>query len=316
MLCSPDDGRDMKKKGAANHPHEVCKTSTNRVIEEKMLRETYNSDPNALAEALCQDSPLHEDAVEDYRSIGHSLTLVEWLEFLVNPKMVNDVTENGIENFIAIPLEKRKQGGNNSSIIEGNENQSSSLFEQHIQQLGLHLLSTRYGTQKAKEILNHKPQDDVRSSHKEMLEHSSARYYNTTAIIVASAATTNDSDRKKEQQQQAQQSPPAFLSPLGECCLARHLHKDYRLIQTMLGDTKGTPAAATPERKKKKKSADGQETIALEPLVDAHPVLEKACTWGSIEQQMLCRSDLQSMVQRRAQYLDLSLGSCAEVVGN
>ena len=214
-------------------------------------------------------------------------------------------------------MEKRKQEGNNSNIIEGNENQSSSLFEQHIQQLVLHLISTRYGTQLAKEILNLTPQEDVRSSHKEKLEHSSVRFYNTTATIASASATTttDNSDKEREQQQQTQQSPPAFLSPLGECCLARHLHQDYRLIRTMLGDTKSI-SAATAKRKKKMKSAEGPSTIALEPLLDAHPVLQKACTWGSKEQQMLCRSDLQSMLLRRAQYLDLSLGSCTEVVGN
>ena len=83
LLCKPDDGRQRhtNRMGATHHPHEVCSTG---VREEKMLRETYNSDPNALAEALCEDSPLHEDALEDYKTLGHSLTLVEWLDFLVS----------------------------------------------------------------------------------------------------------------------------------------------------------------------------------------------------------------------------------------
>src|SRR5210317_365759 len=72
------------------------------------------------------------------------------------------------------------------------------------------------------------------------------------------------------------------LTPLGECCLARFLADDYRLIQTMLGHE------------------SDQVNAVVEPLVGAHPILRMACSWGSDEeQQQLCRQDLRSMLMRR-----------------
>ena len=89
--------------------------------------------------------------------------------------------------------------------------------------------------------------------------------------------------------------PPA-LTPLGECCMTRHLEDDYRLVKTMLGN------------------GPGGGTSGVEPLVDAHPVIQKACLWGDATQQRLCRDDLLSMLSRRAKYLDRSQGICLVVV--
>ena len=66
VLCSPDDERKAGRKGAAQDPFGKCKTSITMKAEEKMLRETYNSDPNVIAEALCEDNPKHAQAVTPY----------------------------------------------------------------------------------------------------------------------------------------------------------------------------------------------------------------------------------------------------------
>ena len=92
-------------------------------------------------------------------------------------------------------------------------------------------------------------------------------------------------------------SPESRLSKLGECCLARYLIDDYRLIQTMLGGNETSLAIA-----------------GLDPLVAAHPVIQKACLWGNEQQQELCRGDLMSILMRRAKYFDESKGSCSAIV--
>ena len=50
------------------------------------------------------------------------------------------------------------------------------------------------------------------------------------------------------------------------------------------------------------------------PQTNIHPVIRKACTsWGTLEHQQLCLSDLSSMLQRRSMYLDRSKGTCSEL---
>ena len=90
-----------------------------------MLRETYRSDPSVLGEAICEDSALHGKAIEEYSKIHHSVTLSEWLEFLIEPRVIDDVSDEGIQQLIALPLEKQR-GGNHT-------------FEDRIHQLSLHL---------------------------------------------------------------------------------------------------------------------------------------------------------------------------------
>ena len=255
VLCHPDDHRERVRKGAANNPYDKCKTSTSLRKEERMLRETYGSDPSVLTEALCGGSPSRERAVEYYSSIQHSTPIAEWLDFLIGPEMLDRISDGGIRNFIALPLEK--------------QGDDEPLFESHIQQLSLHLLQTRYDRETAVQIMKQKPRKKG-STTKKKSEHSSVKFHNSTNTTI-----------------------PVALSPLGECCLTRHLQQDYRLIRTMLGDDKG-----------------GRMANAIRPLVDAHPAIQNACLWGSEEQQELYRSDLRSMLVRRARYLDVSMGNC------
>ena len=136
-----------------------------------------------------------------------------------------------------------------------------------------HLLQTRYAHKKAKNIVMENPLR-VGTKQKEMWMHSSARFHNST------------------------NTKPPELSALAECCLARHLEKDYRLIRTMLQGN----------------DMENGTLAAVKPLIDAHPVVQNACLWGGKDLQRRCRSDLRSMLMRRARYLDRSMGSCSKVV--
>lgn len=87
----------------------------------------------------------------------------------------------------------------------------------------------------------------------------------------------------------------SVLGSVGECCLSRFLEDDYRLIQSMLGEANNTKAIGS--------------------LKHVHPIIRKACEWGSLTRQQLCRADLQSMLRRRARFLDRSHGmSCRDMV--
>lgn len=88
--------------GHADHPEKFCLST--RVEQEKTLRVTYNSDPNVMAEALCSNSPNYEQAVRDVADINHSPTISDWLELLIDPRMVRNITKDGVQNFFAIPL--------------------------------------------------------------------------------------------------------------------------------------------------------------------------------------------------------------------
>lgn len=83
------------------------------------------------------------------------------------------------------------------------------------------------------------------------------------------------------------------LSRLGECCLAQYYRKDYHILQTMLGE---------------------YEPAVLEPIRSAHPVLARACNWGSLKQQHICRGNLRSMLESRSEYILGEETSCAEIV--
>mmetsp|Transcript_12204 Transcript_12204/g.23801 ORF Transcript_12204/g.23801 Transcript_12204/m.23801 type:complete len:471 (-) Transcript_12204:50-1462(-) len=89
---------------------------------------------------------------------------------------------------------------------------------------------------------------------------------------------------------------PHPLRKLGECCLARFFRDDYRLIKAML-------------------PKHGFENFTeISPLQNVHPLLNSVCSWGSDEQRASCMADLESMIRRRAGFLDNSLGSCKNVV--
>lgn len=254
-----------KLNASCSNPNDVntrkaCKQAEGYRKEKLLLVGKYKSNPNLFAKALCvDDSPQHQDgAIADFAELHHSMPLSEWLDFLIDPKQIAPIPDIDIQNFIAVPMEEQGDG-------------DEMLFEQHIEQLSLHLLLIRYDRGIAEDILRRKPPDDGKG--KGNCKHSSVIFHKNK-----------------------QTSVPSTLSPLGECCLARYLHEDYRLIQTMIGGNNKNNFAG------------------VAPLVGAHPVIKEACSWGSQEQQILCQSDLKSMLMRRARYLDQSLGSCSEIV--
>ncbi len=277
ILCHPDDERHRGqihlkgkgKVGATRRPNEYCKEGYEE--EETMLRETYQSSPSVMAEALCSDSPILPNAEQDFTKVEHNTSLTEWLDFLIDPRLVKDIKDDGIEQFIVLPVEKRS-GAN------------ETLFDQHIENLRHHLLSTRYGMdasnkmmrlaqeQKLKLEERRRRQMNDKPKHETHL-HSSSKFFNSTK---------------------------STLTKLGECCLARFLSDDYRLIQSMLGgsDTSKIDFAI----------------VGLDPLNGAHSVIQKACSWGDELQQQSCRGDLMSILRRRRKYLDESKGSCSAII--
>mmetsp|Transcript_13181 Transcript_13181/g.19722 ORF Transcript_13181/g.19722 Transcript_13181/m.19722 type:complete len:238 (+) Transcript_13181:565-1278(+) len=231
-----------------------------------MLRETYESNPNVLAEALCHDSPLRPRAEQDFGNIHHSTTLTQWLDFLIDPRLVKNITNDGIQKFLVLPVEKRS-GAN------------ETLFEKHIENLQRHLLKNRYGVDASDKMMQLaqekkvKKEEEKRRLNKPKREthlHSSSKFHNSTKPM---------------------------LTKLGECCLARHLMDDYRLIESMLG-------------KEKERTSNS----VMDPLHGSHPVVQKACSWGDEQQQQSCRGDLASMLMRRAKFLDESKGSCSAIL--
>eukprot|EP00574_Skeletonema_japonicum_P004291 CAMPEP_0201734184 /NCGR_PEP_ID=MMETSP0593-20130828/33495_1 /ASSEMBLY_ACC=CAM_ASM_000672 /TAXON_ID=267983 /ORGANISM="Skeletonema japonicum, Strain CCMP2506" /LENGTH=266 /DNA_ID=CAMNT_0048227467 /DNA_START=267 /DNA_END=1065 /DNA_ORIENTATION=+ len=250
-----------RKLGATRRPDEFCKKGNEE--EAAMLRETYQSNPSVMAEALCHDSPLRPSAEQDFSKVHHSTTLTQWLDFLIDPRLVENINDDGIQQLIVLPLEKRP-GAN------------ETLFEKHIDNLRHHLLSKRYGMDASNEMMRLAQERKLEKEEilrrkmkdKPKLEthlHSSTKFYNSTKSI---------------------------LTKLGECCLARYLTDDYRLIQSMLG---GDEASKT-----------DFAIAGLDPLDDAHPVIQKACVWGNEEQMQSCRDDLMSILMRRAKYLNES----------
>jgi len=275
ILCHPDDARQKgreKKVGATKNPNDFCKPGHDE--EEILLRETYQSSPSVLAEALCHDSPLRSRAEEDFGKILHSTTLTEWLDFLIDPQLLESISDDGIQKLIVLPVEKRSGA-------------DETLFEKHIENLNIHFLNSRYGADAGKEMMRLARERIVKreETHRRRMKgklkepthlHSSEKFYNST------------------------NSTKPMLTPLGECCLARHLADDYRLIRSMLGE---------------KIVNNSDVAIAgLDPLIGAHPVIRKACSWGDEQQQQSCQGDLMSILMRRAQYLDESKGSCSVVV--
>ena len=281
ILCHPNDERHVGKKllmrgkkvGATKNPNDFCKDGYEE--EEILLRETYQSSPSVIAEALCRDSPLRPRAKKDFGEIHHSTTLTEWLDFL-DPRLVENITDDGggIQQLIVLPVEKRS-GAN------------ETMFETHIENARLHLLQHRYDADVGKEMMILAQEQELKKEETRRLKmkgkpkaethlHSSAKFYNSTKPT---------------------------LTPLGECCLARFLTDDYRLIQSMVG------GATTGNR--------DLTIVGLDPLdgAGAHPVIQKACSWGDEKQQQLCRGDLLSMLMRRAKYFDVD-ATCQAIVSS
>jgi len=288
VLCKPHDKR-LTGGAPWRNPSKFCSNKYRK--EEQMLRETYQSDPNLLAEALCEDSsPLHStNATKDFSYLGHSTPLSKWLKFLTDPEMLDEVSPtDGIQKFYAITLEKQ-QGANG----DGNEEQLH--FKQLVEELSLQLLGSAYTREKAINIIEQNPlSQDLTTEQKREAEHSSARFH--------SEMTTT--------------APLPALSPLGECCLARYLREDYQLIQTMIGgNNENNDDTTSSTTMRGAGSVSSSAVVEVEPLVGVHPIIREACDfWGSEERREICQSDLRSMISRRARYLDLSMGSCSKVV--
>jgi len=197
LLCKPGDKREPNYPKSWQNPLDYCQKIPQK--EALILTKKYQSNPNLLAEALCENSPTRETAMKDYSSIKHSTTLSHWLHFLTNATMIDEIKDDGIQNFYVVPLEK--QHGN-----------VDSLLKQHVQRLSFHLLKARYGEEVAIGLINENHHSSVSEEERIKHEHSSARFHNLTNSTV-----------------------PSVLSRLGECCLVRHLEEDYRLIQAMIG---------------------------------------------------------------------------------
>ena len=164
------------------------------------------------------------------------------------------IKPQGLNKFMAITFEQQSQSGYNSS----------SLLE-HTHEAVRQLYFDHGVDEKTLDsLMRHKPTRTKRVS--EMMTHSSS--HNTSKGNV--------------------------LGAVGECCLSRFLEDDYRLIQSMLGETNASKTVGS--------------------LQSVHPIIRKACEWGSITRRQLCRADLQSMLHRRARFLDRSLGSCRDAV--
>ncbi|KAL7541663.1 hypothetical protein ACHAWF_007000 [Thalassiosira exigua] len=262
ITCRPDDVRETtpNSKLHARRPEKYCTDSKSKVL---LLEEKYKSDPNLLAEGLCSDSPLRNEAKRDMGKINHSKQkLVHWLEFLLDPEATKKIKARGIQKFMVIPQEKAS-------------NEQDSLFESHIQNLSSAILRHTFELHLTTKIMRLRPVDMVPSEvARRENGHSSTRF--------------------------AKGEKASSLTTLGECCVARHYENDYRLIRTMLfGD---------------EREFTNSSIVRIKSLPNAHPLVQKACSWGSEVQQKLCRSDLRSMLLRRAPYLDRSLGTCSDVV--
>jgi len=136
--------------GHSENPQKYCLST--KVDLEKTLRARYKSDPNVMAEALCRDSPKYEQAVQDLTGINHSPTIFEWLELLINPNMISNITKHGVQNFIAIPL--------------------SSRFDDDLETVIMEMIQQRFGNN-ILSAMNDKPSN---KSLKSKLSHSSVKH--------------------------------------------------------------------------------------------------------------------------------------------
>ena len=249
IICAPGDERISGRagnRGATGNPLKYCRDKDALEGEGKLLREVYRSDPSLLAEALCEDSPTVRDARRHYGEIKHSgVALKRWLDFILSDG--DRVTEEGLRTLVVLPMERR--GGR-------------TRFEEYVLGAGRFLPERRLDADVVDAIMEERTRAAVGT--RESRQHSSVAYFNRSG-------TAEDA--------------PSSLSRLGECCLARHVEDDYRLIRTMVGG--------------------------------AHPILRTGCEWSSdAGLQASCTADLRSMIRRRAHYLDRSLGSCSSQYGD
>ena len=78
-----------------------------------LLNDKYESDPNVLAEAMCEESPSLEETLEDYdlnmSFMGNKRPLSSWLDFLMDDSNQEDesISKAGIQQLFAIPVEQQ-----------------------------------------------------------------------------------------------------------------------------------------------------------------------------------------------------------------
>jgi len=249
------DQKDRGRYQPHMHPQEVCYDVSLYPKEAEIIQRLYNDDINKLAESLCEESSDFKQAVQATKFINHANLSLVRWLQFLIDKNMSSIKPQGLNKFMAITFEE--QSGHNSSHLGHTHDAIRQLYFDHgVDEKALDSL------------MKHKPTRTKGESEKMI-----ARTTHSSHV------TGNDS----------------VLGAVGECCLSRFLEDDYRLIQSMLGETNTTKATAS--------------------FKDVHPIIEKACEWGSLTRRQLCRADLQSMLHRRARFLDRSLGtSCRDIV--
>lgn len=84
---------------------------------------------------------------------------------------------------------------------------------------------------------------------------------------------------------------PPKMSALGECCVARHLSEDYQLLKAIVGEDENYKNTSYRSR-----------------------FLSKACHWGNTEDMARCIAAIQSMIHRRAAFVEDTSQSCSAIV--
>lgn len=281
LFCSLDDKRipypskDGKRiPHPSTDPEKFClRTNSNNKREAIMLANTYNHSVSNLAEALCDGSPTHKDAVTHAGWIGHAQTnLRDWLELLVNPELFSRIQPDSLYKLVVVPMAKQSktEGSNNHAT-----KQRLSHFDMHILQAIRELLIDQIGLSATNALVSKTPP----KSQKQL-----------------------EQEQRKLHSSSAQKQKPPKLSALGECCLSRYLRKDYRLIRMMLSEDDRDILL------------DGSGNVDLNPVPNVHPLITTGCSWGTKQEQMMCKEDLVSILRRRLPLLDHSRGSCSNVV--
>jgi hypothetical protein len=261
------DVKDRKMHQPHLQPQQVCFDTSVYPQEAKIIQRLYNDDINQLAESLCEESEKFDQAVKTTKFISHAkLSLFQWLHFLVdNGTSSSLIKSQGLDKLMAITVEKRN-GYNTSSLIEQTYEAVQQLFFDH-----------GVDEQTFRRLQRHKRNFLQKKRVSDMMVH-------TSSIPIHNNGTKGHA-----------------LGTVGECCLARFLENDYRLIQSIVGDDD--------------KSMSGDLAV-IGRLKNVHPIIGKACEWGSKRRRQLCRTDLQSMLDRRVKFLDRSLGACRDLVSN
>lgn len=261
------DVKDRKMHQPHLQPQHFCFDASVYPQEAKIIQRLYNDDINQLAESLCEESERFDRAVNTTKFISHAkLSLFQWLHFLVvnNGTSTSLIKPQGLDKLMAITVEKRKSYNNTSSLLEQTSEAAQQLFFDHgVDEQTFHRL------QRHKRNLQKKRVSD-------MMVH-------TSSIPIHNNVTKGHA-----------------LGTVGECCLARFLENDYRLIQSIVGD----------------ENSIGDDLTVISRLNNAQPIIGKACEWGSERRRQLCWADLQSMLDRRVKFLDRSLGACRDFVSN